>query len=245
MGRRNKIAKKKRQVLPEKVKKDVVYYTRKHGNPEARICASKNYPDYSFEREAVRDWKVKYQKAFESNKEVNFFVLPRQGRPSKMSDELTTEVKSILHNLRVSGGAVTQKNVIAIGNWVLKARYSEMLEENGGSITLTAEWARGVLKSLDWVKRRYTTARREMNPGLHNELTFSWKRKIANAHFEHEIHKEMTFDFDQTALGFTAPNKFTFMGKGFILHPSQMLTINVKLQLLSALTLLVISYRCS
>ena len=104
---------------------------------------------------------MKYQNAFENKEVGNFFALPRQGRPSKMSDELTTEVKSILHNLRVSGGAVTQKIVIAIGNGVLKARCPEMLEENGGSITLTSKWARGVLKSLDWVNRRYTTAKRE------------------------------------------------------------------------------------
>ena len=124
--------------------------------------------------------------------------MPRQGRPSKISDELTTDVKSILHNLRVSGGVVTQKTVIAIGNGVLKARCPEMLEENGGSITLTTKWARGVLKSLDWVKRRYTTAKREMNPALYEELTFSWKRKIANAIFEHKIQKEMILNFDQT-----------------------------------------------
>ena len=37
-----------------------------------------------------------------------------------------------------------------------------MLEENGGNITLTTKWARGVLESLDWVKRRYTTAKREI-----------------------------------------------------------------------------------
>ena len=153
--------KKKIQVLPEKVKKDVAYYAWKHGNPEARRWASKKYPDYTFKRETVRDWKVKYQKAFESNEVGIFFALPGQGRPSKMSDELTTEVKSILHNLRVSGGAVTRKTVIAIGNAVLKARCPEMLEENGGSITLTSKWARGALKSLDWVKRRYTTAKRE------------------------------------------------------------------------------------
>ena len=114
--------KKKRQDLPKKVKKDVAYYAWKHGNPEARRWASKKYPDYTFKRETVTDWKVKYQKAFESKEVGNFFALPRQGRPSKMSDELTTEVKSILHNLRVSGGAVTQKTVIAIGNGVLKAR---------------------------------------------------------------------------------------------------------------------------
>ena len=81
-----------------------------------------------------------------------------------------------------------------------------MLEESGGSITLTTESAREVLKSLDWVKRRYTTAKRVMNPALHDELTFSWKRKIANAHFEHEIHKKMTFNF-----GSTGSNKFTFI----------------------------------
>ena len=53
-----------------------------------------------------------------------------------------------------------------------------------------------------------------MNPALYEELTFSYKRKIANAIFEHKIQKEMILNFDQTALGFTAPNKSTFTGKG-------------------------------
>ena len=74
---------------------------------------------------------MKYHKAFESNAVGNFLALPRQGRSSKMSDELTTEVKSILHNLLVSDGAVARKTVTAIGNGVLKARYRELLEENG------------------------------------------------------------------------------------------------------------------
>ena len=52
--------KKKRQLLPETVKKDVAYYAWKHGNPEAKIWTSKKYPDYIFKRETVRDWKVKY-----------------------------------------------------------------------------------------------------------------------------------------------------------------------------------------
>ena len=46
--------KKKRQVLHEKVKKDVAYYTRKHGNPEAKRWASKKYLDYTFKRQTVR-----------------------------------------------------------------------------------------------------------------------------------------------------------------------------------------------
>ena len=78
--------KKKRQVLLEKVKKDVAYYAWKHGNPEASRWASKKYPDYNFKRETVRDWQVKYQKAFGSKEVGNLFALPRQGRTSKMSD---------------------------------------------------------------------------------------------------------------------------------------------------------------
>ena len=53
-----------------------------------------------------------------------------------------------------------------------------------------------------------------MNPALYKELTFSWKRKITNAIFEHRIQEEIILNFDQTALGFTAPNKSTFTGKG-------------------------------
>ena len=89
-----------------------------------------------------------------------------------------------------------------------------MLKENGGDVELTTKWARGVLKSLNWVKRRYTTAKREMNPALYEELTFTWKRKIANAVVEHSILKELILNFDQTPLGFTAPNKSTFTHKG-------------------------------
>ena len=47
--------KKKRQVLPEKVKKGMAYYVWKYGNPEARRWTSKKYPDYTFKRETVRD----------------------------------------------------------------------------------------------------------------------------------------------------------------------------------------------
>ena len=151
---------------------------------------------------------MKYQNAFESDKVGNFIALP-----SKMSDELTTQVKCILRNPGVSGGAVTRKTVLAIVNGVLKARCPEMLQENERKITLTTKWTRGVLKSLDRIKRRDTTGKREMNPALY-ELIFSCKRKIANAIFEHRIQKEMILNSDQTARGLTALNKSTFTGKG-------------------------------
>lgn len=212
-----KEVKTKRQVLPGKIKKEVAHYAWKHGNPEARRWASKKYPNFVFKRETVRDWKLKYQEHFESNAQEEgcfTFTVRKQGRPSMVSDELATEIKSILHNLRVSGGAISRKTVIAIGNGVMSARCPEMMSKNGGSVHLSTKWARGILKSMNWVKRRGTTAKREMNPALYEELTFTWKRKIANAIFENCIPKEMILNFDQTPLGYTAPNKATFTQEG-------------------------------
>lgn len=39
--------------------------------------------------------------------------------------------------------------------------------KNGDDIMVTVKWAQNILKFLNWVKRRGTTAKREMNPALH------------------------------------------------------------------------------
>ena len=127
---------------------------------------------------------MKNQKNFESQKGVELSTVPRKGHPSMVSDELVTEIKAILHMLHVSGEVISRKTVIAIGNWILSSRCPEKWTKNGGSVTLTTIWAREILKSLDWVKRRGTTAKREMNLALYEELTFTWKTKIAVAIFE-------------------------------------------------------------
>ena len=43
-------------------------------------------------------------------------------------------------------------------------------------ITLSVKWAKNILKSLSWVKRRGATAKRAMKPRLYNELAFTWKK---------------------------------------------------------------------
>ena len=127
-----------------------------------------------------------------------------------VSYEFITEIKSILHNLHISGG----NTVIAISNGVLRSRLSEQFTKNDRSVTLTTIWAREILKLLDWIKRRRMIAKREVNLALYEELTFTWKTKISNAIFENSIPKEMLRNFDQLPLGFTATNKATSTKNG-------------------------------
>ena len=139
--------------------------------------------------------------------------MPQRGKPVLISEELSTEIKQILSNLRVAGCSVSRKVVISVGNGVLASRCREKMSGNGGKINLTVKWARDILKSMNWVKRRGTTAKRTMNRALHDELAFTWKKKIAEKVFEHKIHNDLILNFDQTPLGFTYSAKTTFTEK--------------------------------
>ena len=96
---------------------------------------------------------------------------------------MLTKIKS-LSNL------ITRKAVIAVGNGVLSARCKWWRH------SLLTKWAQNVLKSLDRVKRRKTTAKKE--------LTFPLEKvaQILNT----MLMKKIILNFHQTPVGFTSPN---------------------------------------
>ena len=215
----------RRQTIPEKIKKEVAYRAWKYGIPEARKWGDKKYPEYKFKRETVRDWKFKYEKyckenylAVSANSSQSLFTMPR-GKPALISEELSSEIKQILSNLRVAGCSISRKVVISVGNGVLATRCPEKMSRNGGKISLTVKWARDILKLMNWVKRRGATAKRTMNPALYDVLAFTWKKKIAEKVFEHKIHNDLILNFDQTPIGFTCPAITTFTEKNAEIVP--------------------------
>ena len=54
------------------------------------------------------------------------------------------------------------------------------MARNGGNINLTTKWALNVLKSIDWVKRKGTTAKKEVHP----------ERNRAQIVLEHNFHQK-------------------------------------------------------
>ena len=51
------------------------------------------------------------------------------------------------------------------------------------SITLSIKWIHNLLRSLDWIKQKGTTAKREMNPALYDKLVFTKRKKYLNIKF--------------------------------------------------------------
>ena len=65
-----------------------------------------------------------------------------------------TKVKTTMIETGAAGTAISRRIVMAIGNAVVKSNNPILLKENRGLLQLTEDWAKGVLKSMAWVKRR-------------------------------------------------------------------------------------------
>ena len=54
----------------------------------------------------------------------------------------------------MAGGVISRKMVIATDTGVIMTSCPSKLKEFGGHTALTEGWARGVLKSIEWSKRK-------------------------------------------------------------------------------------------
>ena len=149
-----------------------------------------------------------------TKKTDNAIVHRRKGRPNLLDDEFLLKVKDLVTGVRMAGGVISRKMVIAIGTGVIKANCPSKLKDFGGHIALTEGWARSVLKSMEWSKRKGTTSKIEPSKQFLLEETLTFQRRIASIIEEHDIPKELIPNQDQTPLSYVSPGKYTFNPKG-------------------------------
>jgi len=89
-----------------------------------------------------------------------------------------------------------------------------MLKENGGTITLGIKWCESISKRLGYVKRKATTAKPLVAPGLIKEIGLTFYNEINEIVHAHEIPPEMIINIDQTPLPFVLISKYTLDKKG-------------------------------
>ena len=107
----------------------------------------------------------------------------RKGRPNLLSDDLMAKVKTIMIGTCAAGTAISRRIVMANENGVVKSNNPILLKENGGSLQLTEDWARGVLKSMNWMKRKGTTGKIEPSQQFLLEEKLTFQKKIPGAIF--------------------------------------------------------------
>lgn len=78
---------------------------------------------------------------------------------------MTTDIKCYIRALRDAGGVVNTAIVLAAATGILQRKDPASLHCNGGHIILKKSWAKCLLKTMNFVKRRATT---KHVPNLHN-----------------------------------------------------------------------------
>ena len=79
---------------------------------------------------------------------------------------------------------------------------------------MTDNWARGILKSMDWVKRKGTTGKLEPSAQFLAEEKFIFQGAILTVVYNHDIPSDLVINLDQTLLSYISPGKYTFNFKG-------------------------------
>ena len=111
----------------------------------------------------VRDWKRAYEvtllekrKSTEPGKAVTVNSLDgkKRGRPPLLGTKLDLLLQERIKAMRERGTSIGSGTVIGIGRGILLKHEKSSLHEFGGPITLSKDWAVGVLRRMQFTKRR-------------------------------------------------------------------------------------------
>ena len=101
---------------------------------------------------------------------------------------------------RLSGAVISRKMVVSIGNGFLKTNDPNTLSESGGHITLTDNWSRRILQSMDWIKLKETNGKTETSPQLLAEEEFTLQKSIATVIYDHDIPSDLIINLEHPFL---------------------------------------------
>ena len=169
-----------------------------------------------------------------TKKNDNTTVQRRKGKPNLLYNEFLVIVKDVVVGVRMAGEVISRKMVISIGTGVIKANCPSKLKDLGGHTELTEGWARDLLKSMEWSKRKGTTSKIEPSKQFLLEEKLTFQRRITSIIEEHEILKELILNLDQTSLSYVSPGTYTFNPKGATIVPIK--GIDVKRQIAATFT---------
>ena len=97
---------------------------------------------------------------------------------------------------------------------VVKANKPDLLKEHGGHLEQTEDWARHLMKSMEWVKRKGTTGKVERSEKFLQEEKFSYQSEISRIILNRDIPLDLVLNLDQTPQSYVSSGMYTFCLKG-------------------------------
>jgi hypothetical protein len=191
-----------------------------HGVTATIRYYSRKYPKRpGLKESSVRTWKNKYTAEIARKRragevtEVTELSQKKRGRPLLLGFELDRRVQSYITALRENGAVVNTAITIACAEGIVKSHDSNLLQENGGHISLTKFWAKNLMKRMGLVKRKASTTAKVSAKDfakLKNQFTFD----VSSVIEMEEIPPELVVNWDQTGINYVPVSSWTMALEG-------------------------------
>ena len=103
--------------------------------------------------------------------------------------------------------------MIACGDGIVRSKDANLLAINGGSITLSKDWAKYILKRMGWVKRRASSKAKVMVENF-EEVKENFLLDVKNVVCMDEIPGELIVNWDQTGVNYIPVSSWTIQSEG-------------------------------
>ena len=189
-----------------------------HGNQAAVRKYSKEL-ECDLKESTIRTWKGKFHAEISRKRQVgetgSVTSLPvkKRGRPLLLGEELDAKVTTYIKCLREGGGVVTTAVTMACATALLWKIDRCALSENGGSITITANWAKSLLHRMGFVKRKGSSTMKLTVTNFEvvkKQFLFDVKTVLEME----EIPPELVFNWDHTAISIVPGSSWSMELKG-------------------------------
>lgn len=131
-----------------------------------------------------------------------------------LGKDLDAKVQLYLKKVRESGGAVSARIVMAAAHGIVLFSDKSMLVEFGGHVEFSRHWAHSLLKRMNFVQRKATTAKSKQTVENFREVKKSFLDDLVATVEMEEIPAELILNWDQTGIKMVPSSSWTMERKG-------------------------------
>ena len=132
----------------------------------------------------------------------------KRGKRSMLPAEIDEKVLEMIRNMCNEGAVISFHTVVGLATGIVLVNDRTLLKENFGTVEFTVGWCQSIFKRLNFVRRKSTTAKPLIAPGLIKEIGFSFYKEIHELVKWLKIPKELVINIEQTPLPFALVSSY-------------------------------------
>lgn len=166
---------------------------------------------------SIKDaYKIEVARKRKLQEDDEILSLPekKRGRSVLLGEDLDKKVQLYLKNVRQGGGIVSSRIAMAAARGLLLSYDKHRLAEFGGPVQLNRHWAYSLLKRMNFVKRKATTAKSKQTESDFEAVKKTFLEEVVTTVTMEEIPPELILNWDQTGIKIVPSSTWTMDQRG-------------------------------